>query len=155
MPPSAPDSAVPLPRLADSALADDPIFLLARASALAIAAGNASLAEHGLKARSYAVLALAASGARPTQRELAEFLRLDPSQVVALVDGLQVRGLVHREPDPSDRRANVVVITDEGREVFARAQTSAQAAEQQLHGRLSEENRALVMDLLRELAFPE
>jgi DNA-binding MarR family transcriptional regulator len=155
MPPSAPDSAVPAPRLADTALADDPIFLLARASALAIAAGNASLAEHGLKARSYAVLALAASGARPTQRELAEFLRLDPSQVVALVDGLQMRGLVLREADPSDRRANVVVITDEGREVFARAQTSAQAAEQQLHGRLSEENRALVMDLLRELAFPE
>jgi DNA-binding MarR family transcriptional regulator len=155
MPPSAPDSAVPLPRLADSALADDPIFLLARASALAIAAGNANLAEHGLKARSYAVLALAASGARPTQRELAEFLRLDPSQVVALVDGLQMRGLVLREPDPSDRRANVVVITDEGHEMFARAQVSAQAAAQQLHGRLSDENRALVMDLLRELAFPE
>lgn len=155
MPPSAPDFAVPDPRLADSALADDPIFLLARASALAIAAGNASLAEHGLKARSYAVLALAASDARPTQRELAEFLRLDPSQVVALVDGLQLRGLVLREPDPSDRRANVVVITDEGREMFARAQLSAQAAEQQLHGRLSDENRALVMDLLRELAFPE
>jgi DNA-binding MarR family transcriptional regulator len=141
--------------LADSALADDPIFLLARASALAIAAGNASLSEHGLKARSYAVLALAASGSRPTQRELAEFLRLDPSQVVALVDGLQVRGLVRREADPSDRRANVVVITDVGRDLFARAQISARTAEQQLHGRLGDENRALVMNLLRELAFPE
>ena len=155
MPPSAPDSAVPAPRLADTALADDPIFLLARASALAIAAGNASLAEHGLKARSYAVLALAASGVRPSQRELAEFLRLDPSQVVALVDGLQMRGLVLREPDPSDRRANVVVITDEGREVFARARISAHTAEQQLHGGLSDESRALVMELLRALAFPE
>ena len=158
MPPSAPDSpvpGVPDPRLADSALADDPIFLLARASALAIAAGNASLAEHGLKARSYAVLALAASDARPTQRELAEFLRLDPSQVVALVDGLQARGLVRREPDPSDRRANVVVITDEGRDMFARARISAQAVEQQLHRALGDESRALVMDVLRALAFPE
>ena len=155
MPPSAPDSAAPVPRLADSALADDPIFLLARASALAIAAGNASLSEHGLKARSYAVLALAASGSRPTQRELAEFLRLDPSQVVALVDGLQVRGLVRREADPSDRRANVVVITDVGRDLFGRAQISARTAEQQLHGRLGDENRALVMNLLRELAFPQ
>jgi DNA-binding MarR family transcriptional regulator len=155
MPPSASDPAVPVPRLADSALADDPIFLLARASALAIAAGNASLAEHGLKARSYAVLALAASDARPTQRELSEFLRLDPSQVVALVDGLQMRRLVQREADPSDRRANVVVITDEGRDMFARARVSAQAAERQLHGGLSEENRTLVMELLRELAFPE
>lgn len=155
MPPSAPESAVPAPRLADTALADDPIFLLARASALAIAAGNASLAEHGLKARSYAVLALAASGARPSQRELAEFLRLDPSQVVALVDGLQMRGLVLREPDPSDRRANVVVITEEGRELFARARISARTAEQQLHGGLSDESRSLVMELLRALAFPE
>ena len=67
---------------------------------MALAAGNASLAEHGLKARSYSVLALPASDARPSQRELAEFLRLDPSQVVGLVDGLQARGLVRREPDP-------------------------------------------------------
>ncbi|RXZ67726.1 MarR family winged helix-turn-helix transcriptional regulator [Agromyces albus] len=155
MPPSAPDSALPDPRLADSALADDPIFLLARASALAIAAGNASLAEHGLKARSYAVLALAASDARPTQRELAEFLRLDPSQVVALVDGLQARGLVRREPDPSDRRANVVVITDDGRDMFARARISAHAVEQQLHSALGDESRERVMELLRALAFPE
>ncbi|MDQ0576520.1 MarR family winged helix-turn-helix transcriptional regulator [Agromyces albus] len=155
MPPSASDSAVPDPRLADSALADDPIFLLARASALAIAAGNASLAEHGLKARSYAVLALAASDAGPTQRELAEFLRLDPSQVVALVDGLQARGLVRREPDPSDRRANVVVITDDGRDLFARARISAYAVEQQLHSALGDESRERVMELLRALAFPE
>jgi DNA-binding MarR family transcriptional regulator len=141
--------------LADSALADDPIFLLARASALAIAAGNASLAEHSLKARSYAVLALTASNARPTQRELAEFLRLDPSQVVALVDGLQARGLVRREPDPSDRRANVVVITDEGRDLFARARISAKAVEQRLHSALGDESRTVVMELLRALAFPE
>ena len=155
MPFTAPDSAVPVPRLADSALADDPIFLLARASALAIAAGNAGLAEHGLKARSYAVLAVTASDARPTQRELAEFLRLDPSQVVALVDGLQARGLVQREPDPSDRRANVVVITDAGRDMFARARISAHDAQQALHASLSDERRELVMDLLRGLAFPE
>ena len=155
MPPSAPDPALPDPRLADSALADDPIFLLARASALAIAAGNASLAEHGLKARSYAVLALAASDARPTQRELAEFLRLDPSQVVALVDGLQARGLVRRKPDPSDRRANVVVVTDEGRDMFARARISAHGVEQQLHSALGGERRPHVMELLRALAFPE
>jgi DNA-binding MarR family transcriptional regulator len=155
MPSTAPDPAVPVPRLADSALADDPIFLLARASALAIAAGNSGLAEHGLKARSYAVLALAASDARPTQRELAEFLRLDPSQVVALVDGLQARGLVLREPDPSDRRANVVVITDAGRDMFARARVSAHEAQQTLHASMSGERREQVMELLRGLAFPE
>src|SRR5688572_23016252 len=93
--------------LRDSVLGGDLVFLLARANALTLAAANAALAEHGLKARSYSVLALAADGARPTQRELAEFLRLDPSQVVALVDGLEKRQLVERRTDPADRRANV------------------------------------------------
>ena len=158
MPPSAPDSAVPAvpdPRLADSALADDP-ELPARTCECTVARGRKrGLAEHGLEARSYSVLALAASDARPTQRELAEFLRLDPSQVVALVDDLQSRGLVRREPDPSDRRANVVVITDDGRDLFARARISAKAVEQHLHSALGDDSRALVMELLRALAFPE
>ena len=86
-------AAVPDPRL-QSRPADDLSFLLARANALSLAAGNAALAQHGLRVRSYSVLALAAGDARPSQRELAEFLRLDPSQVVALVDDLQARGLV-------------------------------------------------------------
>ena len=77
---------------------DDLSFLLARANALSLAAGNAALAQHGLRARSYSVLALAAGDARPSQRELAELLRLDPSQVVALVDDLQRRGLVAASP---------------------------------------------------------
>lgn len=141
-------------RLEGSALADDTSFLLARANALALAAGNEALGEHGLKARSYAVLALAADDSRPTQRELAEFLRLDPSQVVALVDDLQRRGLVVREPDPSDRRANVVVATPAGRTLHARAQLAARSAERRLHADLTTAQQDQLAELLRLLAFP-
>ncbi|MCR2762908.1 MarR family transcriptional regulator [Microbacterium sp. zg.B48] len=137
-----------------SELVDDVSFLLARANALSLAAGNAALSRHGLRVRSYSVLALAASSARPSQRELAELLRLDPSQVVALVDELQTRGLVVREPDPTDRRANVVVATDRGRALHAEAEASARGAEQQLHDDLSAAERRLLTDLLRRLAFP-
>lgn len=135
-------------------LRDDLSFLLARANALSLSAGNAALAEHGLRVRSYSVLALAAGGARPSQRELAEFLRLDPSQVVALVDDLQSRSLVTREPDPRDRRANVVVATAQGRELHAAAAESARKAEQHLHEGLSAVERNQLGDLLRRLAFP-
>jgi len=111
------------------------------------------MAPHGLKVRSYSVLALAVSDARPSQRELAEFLRLDPSQVVALVDELQTRGLVMREPDPADRRANVVTATPAGRSLFAQAERSARAAERDLHSDLSEVERAQLLGLLRRLAL--
>ena len=141
--------------LRSSALTDDLSFLLARANAIALAAGNAALAGHGLKARSYSVLVLAAGDARPSQRELAEFLRLDPSQVVSLVDELQSRKLVERQPDPSDRRANVVVATDAGRALVATARDSARAAEERVHAQLSEADRQALATLLRTLAFPE
>ena len=135
-------------------LLEDLSFLLARANALSLAAGNAALREHDLRVRSYSVLALAAGGRQLTQRELAEMLRLDPSQVVALVDDLQSRQLVIRRPDPSDRRANVVVVTDEGRAVYAGAARAVEAAQNALLGTFSASDRDHLAALLRRLAFP-
>lgn len=147
-------TAAPAAGLRGSVLTDDLSFLLARANALALAAGNTALAPHGLRARSYSVLALSAGDARPSQREIAEFLRLDPSQVVALVDDLQSRGLIDRQPDPSDRRANVVVASDAGRTLLDAAAESARQAEASVHAGLTAEDRELLISLLRRLAFP-
>jgi len=136
------------------ALVDDMSFLLARASALSNAAGNAALAEFGLTVRSYSVLELAADGGRTSQREIAEFLRLDPSQVVALVDRLQKSGLVEREPDPRDRRANVIVATPTGMQTLGAARGQVRTASQALYGDLTESERATFTELLRRAAFP-
>src|SRR5690606_28459215 len=136
------------------ALIDDVSFLLARASALSNAAGNDALAEFGLKVRSYSVLELAGDGGRTSQREIADFLRLDPSQVVALVDQLQKAGLVAREPDQRDRRANVIVITPAGLELLAQARENVREAAEALHGDLTEPQRSTLADLLRRTASP-
>lgn len=135
------------------ALIDDMSFLLARASALSNAAGNAALAEFGLKVRSYSVLELAADDGRTSQREIAEFLRLDPSQVVALVDELQRAQLVAREPDERDRRANVIVATPAGRELLERAREKVHEAARSLYGELTESERSTLTALLRKTAF--
>ncbi|WFE28173.1 MarR family winged helix-turn-helix transcriptional regulator [Solwaraspora sp. WMMD791] len=140
--------------LRGSVLGADLVFLLARANAITLAAANAALAEHGLKPRSYSVLALAADDARPTQRELAEFLRLDPSQVVAVIDDLERRHLVARHTDPADRRANVLVATDAGRDLFARARESARAVEHGLLAAVTPQEHQRLAEFLRLLAFP-
>lgn len=137
------------------ALDDDLSFLLARANALSIASANEALAGFGLKARQFAVLSVVADDARPSQKELAEILRLDPSQVVGLVDELEKRTLVRREPDPSDRRAKVIVITSDGIELFETARTAVFAAEQKLHAMLSPEERDQLADTLRRIAFED
>ncbi|WP_435747328.1 MarR family winged helix-turn-helix transcriptional regulator [Microbacterium sp. PMB16] len=137
-----------------AALAEDMSFLLARASALSNAAGNAALFEFGFKVRSYAVLELAASESQVSQREIAEYLRLDPSQVVSLVDELEKDALVAREADPRDRRANAIIATVQGRERLTRARISLREAEAAVHFGLTAEERATLVLLLRKAAFP-
>ena len=139
-------------RLWDSRVGGDLAFLLARANAISLTRVNTALAPFGLKVRSYTVLSLAAEGGRPSQRDLSEFLRLDPSQIVALVDQLESDGLVCREPDPADRRANVVVATEEGRERHHRARAAVRIAEQEVFAAFSAEDLGKLTTLLRPLA---
>lgn len=137
-----------------AAMIDDVSFLLARSNAVSLEAASAALRPFGLKPRSYSVLALAVSGSRPSQREIAEYLRLDPSQVVALVDGLETGGLVLRETDPSDRRAKVVVATEEGEKVYAQALGAVRYAESRVLSVLDDAERAMLHKLLDMIAFP-
>ena len=48
---------------------------------------------------------------------LAGMLACDSSNVTGIVDRLESRGLVERQPSPTDRRVKLLVLTDEGRRV--------------------------------------
>jgi MarR family transcriptional regulator, organic hydroperoxide resistance regulator len=49
-----------------------------------------------------------------SQRELARRLHYDPSNINALADSLEERGLVERRADASDRRFRLLALTAEG-----------------------------------------
>jgi DNA-binding MarR family transcriptional regulator len=68
--------------------------------------------------------------------------------MVALLDGLESKGLVARQPDPADRRRNVVVLTDAGRRALKDAKAASNRAERQLLAALSPSEAAQLRDLL-------
>jgi DNA-binding MarR family transcriptional regulator len=138
----------------DSALAFEIEFLVVKASVQGTRLANRYLAPLGLRVRSYSVLALACGGIDPTQRELAEFLALDPSQIVALVDELERDGFVRREVAPADRRSNVVRATDAGQALFAEATSHTRVAESDALAVLTMGERDQLRTLLRRVLFP-
>jgi DNA-binding MarR family transcriptional regulator len=140
-------------RLQDSGLAREIEFLNARARSIGSGIANELLQEHGLRVRSYSVLALACGGLRPTQRQLAEFLRLDPSQIVALVDELETAALVQREPDPTDRRSKVIVATTAGESRYASARAATARAEDLALSALTPAERTQLRTLMTKIAF--
>jgi DNA-binding MarR family transcriptional regulator len=139
-------------RLWGTVVAHDTAFLLARANALSLTAVNAALEPLGLKVRSYSVLAVAVAGVRPTQRELSDFLRLDPSQIVSLIDELEKAGLATREPAEKDRRVNVVAPTEKGRSVYKRAREATQRAERECFAALGKSDLAQLKTMLSALS---
>ncbi|MFH5824322.1 MarR family winged helix-turn-helix transcriptional regulator [Georgenia sp. AZ-5] len=126
-------------------------LLLSLASAQGVAAANAVLRPRELSSRSYSLLELLHHADAVSQRGLADALRLDPSQIVSLVDGLERRGLVERRPNPDDRRQRSVVLTDAGRDVFGEARTLvAESLDEVLSG-LSPEERGTLRALLQRV----
>ncbi|RKT03018.1 DNA-binding MarR family transcriptional regulator [Streptomyces sp. 3211.6] len=90
----------------------------------------AAAARYGLTSTQAKVLAQL-DGPVP-MRGLASLLACDASNVTGIVDRLEARGLVRREPEPRDRRVKNVVATDEGRETMRRVREEMQAT----HGAL-------------------
>jgi DNA-binding MarR family transcriptional regulator len=72
-----------------------------------------SLEAQGLSESKAHLLFLLADGPR-TQRELADALGVTPRSVTTYVDDLAAAGLLTREPHPTDRRATLVTLSEQG-----------------------------------------
>lgn len=149
---SSPTPVGPRPDLGE--LGCDPVFMLIRAGAVGRARGNDVLDDLGLKTRDYSIIATA-STREVTQKDIADFLLLNPSQVVSLVDDLEARGLVRRTPSPHDRRAKIVVPTPEGEALFAAAKERLAPTHETLLAPLSPQERETLLRALPLLAFPD
>ncbi|TIC78718.1 MarR family transcriptional regulator [Nocardioides sp. GY 10127] len=86
---------------------------------------------------------------------LAERLHIAPRSATEVVDHLQERGLVLREPDPVDRRATCVVPTEEGRRLQALLAESRRQATEGYLAVLDDEERAVLDRLVRRLVLAE
>ncbi|GAA0899426.1 MarR family winged helix-turn-helix transcriptional regulator [Virgisporangium aurantiacum] len=73
----------------------------------------------GLGPRHHRALLFLATRGPAAQKDISLATDLDPSNVVGVIDDLDRQGLVVRRRDTTDRRRNVIEITDTGRVVLA------------------------------------
>lgn len=88
----------------------------------------AILAAHGCTVERWRALNLLGHGDSHRMSELADFTQLPPASLTRLIDGMVADNLVHRKPDPRDRRGVLVHITERGSALQARL-SEALAAE--------------------------
>lgn len=83
---------------------------------------------------------------------LAERAHMTNQSMGYLVDALEARGYFERKPDPDDRRASLVVITDRGREQIRVARRLIADIEREWEERIGAERMALLREALEALA---
>ncbi len=112
-----------------------------------------ALAPLELRAREFDLLAVAGPG-NVSQHEIAEVTGLDPSSLVAVLDGLERRGWLRRQRNPRDRRVQWVQRTDAGDRLFTRALSRAQRAEARQLAVLSPAQQRRLVAAMRKLVTP-
>ncbi|MFD5180933.1 MarR family winged helix-turn-helix transcriptional regulator [Nocardia sp. NPDC058379] len=110
------------------------------------------LDRHGLTMWAYAVLLGLDEQPVHTQAALAKAVRADKTRIIPVLDDLQRRGLIRREPDPADRRVNLVRLTPAGASLRDRAQHDIQAEEQRLLADLPAADRHTFLRVLQTLS---
>ncbi len=126
--------------------------LLARATRRLIDEERPLLAEHELSMWDYVVLSRLAAAPAETQLSLARAIGYDKSRLIGLLDGLEAEGLLTREPDPGDRRAKIIALTDAGRKRHEAARRDIRRMERRLLAEVEAADAARLRELLALLS---
>ena len=101
----------------------------------------------------FSVLMLVDKNPGRNQTEIAATLGILRPNFVAMLDGLETRDLCTRMRSTNDRRSHVLLLTDKGRAVLARAKKLVAAKhEARLNELLGPTNRVVLLSMLTKIA---
>jgi DNA-binding MarR family transcriptional regulator len=106
------------------------------------------LVDTGARRQHYSPLAALDERGPASQAELSRLTTIDRSDMVATLDELTGLGYVERNPDPEDRRRNVVTITPAGRRYLHKLDRILGGAQDDLLAPLSPADRTQLVTLL-------
>ncbi len=95
------------------------------------------------------LLAQAARAGTVRQSVLAERIGVEAMTVSSYVDRLEARGLIERLPDPSDRRAKLIALTDAADAVLDQVKVFADEARRQAAQLVEPEEWAVMLKVLK------
>jgi DNA-binding MarR family transcriptional regulator len=117
----------------------------------AVRAGiNERVRPHGLTTLQYTTLSVLGSRGRPlSNAQLARRAYMTPQSMIEVIDALERKGLIRRDPHPNHRRVYPATLTAKGRRVLAACNAAVDEMEEGMLTELSAEQRRLLLEWLK------
>ena len=122
-----------------------------RAALTIIALFLRRMAPFDLRPVDFSVLTVVAHNPGVTSRQICAALDILPPNLVGMIKALHKRGLIERQPHPTDRRAQGLHLTPEGQRLHALAQSTATNLEQEATQALTAPELQTLTTLLRKV----
>jgi DNA-binding MarR family transcriptional regulator len=116
-----------------------------------VAREEPALQAHNISMWGYIVLTALAEQPVRTQAALAQAISADKSRIIGVLDDLQQRGLITRQPDAADRRVHLLSLTPPGDRLRRSAEAAIRASEEEVLGTLPASDRETFLRSLKAL----
>lgn len=126
-------------------------YLLSRAGSVARRSWTRMLTGRDLTPHHYGILMTLAEAGPTGQQRLSALIRIDPRNLVPIIDGLADRGLLARQVDPADRRRRVLALTDSGHAMVSDLSDSGAEMERRFLRALEPADQAALHQMLLAL----
>ena len=109
------------------------------------------LLAHDISMWGYIVLTALVEQPVRTQAALAQAIHADKSRIISVLDELQGRGLIHRQPDEADRRVHLLSLTPAGDRLRRSVEAGIRRREEQVLAVLTPAERDAFLESLKAL----
>ena len=109
------------------------------------------LLAHDISMWGYIVLTALVDQPVRTQAALAQAIHADKSRIISVLDELQERGLIHRQPDEADRRVHLLSLTPAGDRLRRSVEAAIRHREEQVLATLPPADRDAFLRSLKAL----
>jgi DNA-binding MarR family transcriptional regulator len=125
-------------------------YVVARLERAVRAGINERLRPYDLTTLQYTTLSVLGSRGQPlTNAQLARRAYMAPQSMIEVIDALEGKGLIRRDPHPNHRRLCPASLTAKGRRVLAACDAAVEEMEQEMMVELEPEQRELLLVWLK------
>ncbi len=147
--PKSPGAASPVAKVSDATLQRFAGYRMKRAFNVIRDDLHRALKPFGLRMLTYTALVLIVDNPGLRQSQLADAMDVERPNLVVIIDELEQRGLIVRDPAPDDRRAYALNPTPEGMQLYIKALRSVEEHEAVLLAGLSDADRDAMFTALQ------